>query len=107
MAGLGNLSIFAKTEALDRRRLYHLGESYGIPKILRWKPKKVCDRASAVNHLLIAHLDRPTIFSAQVSKMVVAQTIYAIVGATALEKGGDVANGIVKEKILIPLGLSS
>jgi dsRNA-specific ribonuclease len=38
---------------------------------------------------------------------VVAQSLYAVIGAIALERGGELANKIVKEKILIPLGLSS
>lgn len=36
---------------------------------------------------------------------VLVQTLYAIVGALALEKGGVVANTTVKERILAPLGL--
>ncbi len=37
--------------------------------------------------------------------IVAAQALYAIVGAVALQKGGDVANGFARERILNPLGL--
>jgi large subunit ribosomal protein L15 len=36
---------------------------------------------------------------------VLTQTLYAIVGALALEKGGEVANKVVRERILTPLGV--
>ena len=37
---------------------------------------------------------------------VLSQCLYAIVGAVALQKGGEVANKIARERILVPLGLS-
>jgi len=37
--------------------------------------------------------------------VVLAHTLYSIVGAVAMEKGGDFANKIVRERILNPLGL--
>lgn len=37
--------------------------------------------------------------------IVFAQTLYSVIGAIALEKGGEVANRTVREKILSPLGL--
>jgi large subunit ribosomal protein L15 len=37
--------------------------------------------------------------------VVLAHTLYSIVGAVAMEKGGDFANKIVRERILSPLGL--
>lgn len=39
--------------------------------------------------------------------MVYAQALYAIVGALALEQGGQVANRIARERILQPIGLRS
>lgn len=38
---------------------------------------------------------------------VLRDTLYAIVGAIALQKGGEVAKQIVRARILRPLGLSS
>ena len=35
-----------------------------------------------------------------------AQAVFAIVGAVALQRGGEVANRIVKDRILAPLELS-
>ena len=37
--------------------------------------------------------------------IVLTQALYAIVGAIALQKGGEVANNLVRERILDPLGL--
>ena len=37
--------------------------------------------------------------------IIVSQALYAIVGAVALQKGGEVANKVVRERILDPLGL--
>lgn len=34
-----------------------------------------------------------------------SQVLFAIVGAVALQKGGVVANNVVRERILLPLGL--
>lgn len=36
---------------------------------------------------------------------IISEALYAIVGAVALQKGGEVANKVVKERILLPLGL--
>lgn len=41
------------------------------------------------------------------SDMVYAQAVYAIVGALALEQGGQVANRVARERILQPIGLKS
>lgn len=37
---------------------------------------------------------------------VLMTSLYAIVGAVALERGGEVANKVVQDKILTPLGFS-
>jgi large subunit ribosomal protein L15 len=37
---------------------------------------------------------------------VLMTSLYAIVGAVALERGGEIANKVVQEKILAPLGFS-
>jgi large subunit ribosomal protein L15 len=38
--------------------------------------------------------------------IVISQALYAIVGAVALQKGGDAANNVTKERILERLGLN-
>ena len=38
-------------------------------------------------------------------EVVLAQAMYAIVGAVSLERGGAQANQLVKERILAPLGV--
>lgn len=39
--------------------------------------------------------------------LVLAHTMYAVVGAIALEKGGYIANKIAQERILEPLGVKT
>ena len=39
-------------------------------------------------------------------EQVVSQAVYAIVGAIALQRGGEVVNRVVKDRILAPLGLT-
>lgn len=40
------------------------------------------------------------------SDAVLSTSLYAIVGAIALERGGEVANRVAQEKILAPLGFT-
>lgn len=40
-------------------------------------------------------------------ELVLAHTMYAIVGAISLEKGGLVANKVTRERILEPLGFKA
>lgn len=39
-------------------------------------------------------------------EVVTAQALYSIVGAISLERGGEAANRMVREAIMMPLGLS-
>jgi large subunit ribosomal protein L15 len=39
-------------------------------------------------------------------ELILAHTMYAIIGAIALQKGGDVAARVAREKVLKPLGIS-
>lgn len=87
LSGLNNITPHAKSSTLDKRRLARLAGSYGFDKVVRWKPRNT------------EKLD------ASGADVVLAQTIYAIVGAVALQKGGDVAAQLAKERVLAPLGL--
>ncbi|KAK4991642.1 hypothetical protein LTR50_001650 [Elasticomyces elasticus] len=87
LEGLNNITRFAKAQTLDKRRLSELAQQYGIGGVVRWQPRKVENLQSSGIDLVLAH------------------TIYAIVGAVSLQKGGDVARQIVRERILQPLGL--
>ncbi|KAF1954223.1 hypothetical protein CC80DRAFT_494042 [Byssothecium circinans] len=85
---LSALSQEAKDRVLDKTRLANLAERYGLDKVARWKPK----RADNLHG------------SGQES--VLTTSLYAIIGALALERGGEVANRVTQEKILVPLGFS-
>ncbi|KAF2815985.1 uncharacterized protein BDZ99DRAFT_432860 [Mytilinidion resinicola] len=87
LAGLGGLTAETKAEVLSKARLAGLAERYGLDKVTRWKPKKTDNlHGSGI-------------------EVVITTSLYAIVGAVALEKGGHVAERVVREKILTPLGL--
>jgi large subunit ribosomal protein L15 len=87
LTGINNITPHAKSMTLDKRRLAQLAGTYGLDKVVRWKPRKT-DRLES------SGVD-----------VVLAQTIYAIVGAVALQKGGDVAIQVARERVLAPLGL--
>jgi large subunit ribosomal protein L15 len=42
LAGLANVSENYKASLLSKNRLSQLADHYGIPEVLRWKPRKVC-----------------------------------------------------------------
>jgi len=68
-------------------RLAKLAQSYGIDKVMRWKPRKSDNLQSSGIDTVLAH------------------TVYSIIGALALQKGGEVAARIARERVLQPLGL--
>lgn len=87
LQGLENLTAVTKQEVLDKRRLAQLAQQYGLGKVIRWKPRKSDNLQSSGIDVVLAH------------------TLYSIVGALALQRGGDTAVSVVREKILKPLGL--
>ena len=42
LKGLENVTSFSKQRTLDKRRLAQLAQDYGLAKVMRWKPRKVC-----------------------------------------------------------------
>ena len=87
LSGLNNITPHAKSMALDKKRLAQLAGTYGLDKVTRWKPRQT-ERLESSGQ-----------------DVVLAQTIYAVVGAVALQRGGDVAAQVARERILAPLGL--
>ncbi|KAF2179877.1 hypothetical protein K469DRAFT_594156 [Zopfia rhizophila CBS 207.26] len=86
LSGLPGLTHEAKDSILDKTRLAPIAERYGLDKVTRWKPQRADNlQGSGIEAVLTTSL-------------------YAIVGAIALERGGEIANKIVQEKILSPLG---
>ncbi|KAF2685151.1 hypothetical protein K458DRAFT_301320 [Lentithecium fluviatile CBS 122367] len=88
LANLASLTADAKDSVLDKKRLSGLAERYGLDKVTRWKPKRADNlQGSGIDAVLMTSL-------------------YAIVGAIALERGGEVANKVTQDKILAPLGFT-
>lgn len=88
LAGLQGLTEEAQGAVLSKARLSQIAEGYGLDKVTRWKPKRADNLQG----------------SGQES--VLTTSLYAIIGAVALEKGGEVANKIVQDKVLTPLGFT-
>lgn len=85
--GLENVSVPNKMQVLDKVRMAKLAGMYGLDGVVRWKPKKSDNlEGSGVNTVL-------------------AHTIYSIVGAVAMQKGGELAARTARERVLQPLGL--
>ncbi|EEP78981.1 conserved hypothetical protein [Uncinocarpus reesii 1704] len=70
----------------EKKRIAALARQYELEGVLRWLPRM------------------PRHFTQSGIDVVLAQTMYAIVGAVTLERGGAVSNRIVRERILKPLG---
>ncbi|KAJ5573489.1 uncharacterized protein N7459_007916 [Penicillium hispanicum] len=87
--GLKNLTADTTSILADRSKMAELANKYELQKVLRWAPAKPGNlEASGVN-------------------LVLSHTLFAIIGAVAMAKGGHVANQVVRERILEPLGVST
>jgi len=86
LTGLHNLSSNMKNYLTSKLKLSELARVYEAGEVIRWQPK------------------RPARLRESGLDLVLANTMYAIVGAIALEKGGVVANEVAREALLIPLG---
>ncbi|EMF12221.1 uncharacterized protein SEPMUDRAFT_87860 [Sphaerulina musiva SO2202] len=87
LQNLENITLANKASALHKSRLSALASEYGLDKVVRWKPKNSEDMKSS-------GMDA-----------VMAEAIYAIIGAVALQRGGDIAGRVARERVLAPLGL--
>lgn len=76
-------------ETLSIVKIGHLARTVGLPEVMRWKPANTDDLAMSGQ--------------GEVS----AECLYAIIGAVALLKGGDVAGRLVRERVLSVLGGAS
>ncbi|KAM0149968.1 hypothetical protein ACHAQE_008780 [Botrytis cinerea] len=86
--GLPNLTNVKVDDILSKERLANLGTQMGMPDIIRWEPR------------MKDNLEKSGL------ELVLATSLYAIIGAIALQKGGDVATRVARERILKPLGIS-
>ncbi|KAK8153924.1 ribonuclease-III-like-domain-containing protein [Phyllosticta citrichinensis] len=85
LLGVNNITDKAKAHYAGKEKLAQVAYGFGIDRVLRWRPKRA-------ENLQGSGIDA-----------VVATTLYAIVGAVALHRGGDEANRLVKEQILTAL----
>ncbi|KAK5655635.1 hypothetical protein OQA88_5566 [Cercophora sp. LCS_1] len=73
-------------DIIQKEKIARLAQEVGLPEVLRWKPR------------LPSNLENSGL------TVVLTQTIYAIVGAISLQHGAEVAQRIVRERILRRLG---
>ena len=106
LQSLNGLSDRAKAIVLEKHRMASLAERYGLDSVIRWKPKKVSRRILVWLRMeRLSMIMQMTNLRASGLPIVATQALYAIVGAVALQRGGEVANGVVRERIFRPLGL--
>jgi large subunit ribosomal protein L15 len=53
-----------------------------------------------------ANHEQPDNLESSGIEVVLTTSLYAIIGATALQKGGEVAGQVARERVLKPLGIS-
>jgi len=87
LQGLENVTTSIKSQVLSPMRLALVASAAGIESVARWKPRQTERLKASGMETILAH------------------TVYSIVGAIALKRGGEVAAKLVREKILAPLGL--
>ncbi|PBP20170.1 RNase III domain protein [Diplocarpon rosae] len=85
--GLANVTDVPISEVLSKERLGLLATQMGFPEIMRWQPRNV-------NNMQSSGID-----------VVLTTSLYAIVGAIALQKGGSAAAQFSRDSILRPLGI--
>ncbi|KAL4787845.1 ribonuclease-III-like-domain-containing protein [Aspergillus varians] len=86
LEGLDNLSPNTKKFLTDKSKLAEVAQQYELQNVLRWCPRKPDNLEGSGIEVVLAH------------------TLYALVGAVSLEKGGQEANKVARERILAPLG---
>jgi large subunit ribosomal protein L15 len=107
LEGLPNLTSIPISEVLTKQRLGQLATSYGIAEVTRWKPRNVSIRSGLMMH----HMDmlttsfQPMNLDGSGRDVVYTASLYAILGALALQKGGEFANHIARDRVLKPLGI--
>ncbi|KAI9047287.1 hypothetical protein LZ554_008737 [Drepanopeziza brunnea f. sp. 'monogermtubi'] len=87
LEGLRNLTDVPISDILNKDRLGPLATSLGMRDVIRWKPRMV-------HKLESSGID-----------VVLTTSMYAIIGAIALQKGGNAAAQATRESILKPLGI--
>lgn len=87
LALLQNLSSIPPSAVLTKRRLATLATHLGLRDVMRWKPR------------MPGNLDGSGI------DVVLTTSMYAIIGAVALQRGSEVAGQVARERVLQPLGI--
>ncbi|KAI0392844.1 RNase III domain-containing protein [Xylariaceae sp. FL0594] len=82
LRSLDNLTSTQPSDIFDREKLAKLAVDTGLSEVVRWKPRM------------------PENLSGSGLSTVLSSTIYAIVGAIALQNGGKAAHKIVQDRIL-------
>jgi len=88
LEGLRNLNDTPLSSVLNIRRMSDFSSSVGITDVTQWKPRYP-------DNLPASGLD-----------VVMTASLYAIIGAVSLHRGGDVAIRVARERVLKPMGIS-
>ncbi|EZF73666.1 hypothetical protein H105_04475 [Trichophyton soudanense CBS 452.61] len=86
LKGLEVLSQNTRSQLTRKKQMSALARHYGINEVMRWVPRMQHDLTESGVDTIYTH------------------AMYAVIGAIALEHGSKVANEIVRDRILKPLG---
>ncbi|KAI9807218.1 MAG: hypothetical protein M1825_005936 [Sarcosagium campestre] len=82
LKGIERLDVNSTEQMLTKRRLSALASKVGLDEVIRWKPRQPTDlHGSGIDAVLV-------------------ESLFAIVGAVALQKGGEAAANVARERIL-------
>ncbi|EMC94225.1 hypothetical protein BAUCODRAFT_74525 [Baudoinia panamericana UAMH 10762] len=87
LENVDNMTAYGRAQVLAPSRLAKVAQGYGLDRVVRWKPRKS-------DNLQASGID-----------VVLAHAVYSIIGALALQRGGEVASRTARERVLQPLGL--
>ena len=117
LEGLDSLTNSTKMMLTSRLKVAGLAQKYGMHNILRWSPRKVSQECTRISFSFLFFFFPPLLLTIGSVKpenlansgmdLILAHTMYAVVGAIALEKGGYMANKMAQERILEPLGVKT
>lgn len=111
LAGLEDLTHEARSQVINKKSLAQLSHKYGLQPVLRWAPKNVSNPWPLLLfyvYILTSNgYIQPNNLAASGVELVLAHTMYAVIGAIAMEQGGQVANQVARERILNPIGLQT
>ena len=108
LEGIQMLTADVVLDLLSKKRLAALASRNGLADVVRWIPKRVSTSRHARWPLVADKvLFQPYNLVGSGEETILTEALFAIVGAVSLQKGGQAAAKVARDRILSPLGISS